>query len=69
MNTSTVVIIVGIVIVILGLLMKSGVKIGSLPGDIKVEKGNAQFYFPITTSIIVSIILTLVFLLVRYFQK
>ena len=69
MNTSTVVIIVGIVLVIFGLLMKFGVKIGSLPGDIKVERENVKFYFPITTSIIISVTLALVFLLIRYFQK
>jgi uncharacterized membrane protein len=35
--------------------------IGKLPGDIFVQKKNFSFYFPITTSIIISIILTLIF--------
>ena len=58
-------IIIGMVLVILGLLwpwlQKSG--LGRLPGDIAIERDN--FYFPLTTSIIVSIIITLLFWLFR----
>lgn len=60
-------IIIGIVLVILGLLwpwlQKSG--LGRLPGDIVLERDNFRFYFPLTTSIIVSIIITLLFWLFR----
>ena len=60
-------IIIGIVLVILGLLwpwlQKSG--LGRLPGDIALERDNFRFYFPITTSVIVSIIITLLFWLFR----
>ncbi len=60
-------IIIGIVLVILGLLwpwlQKSG--LGRLPGDIALERENFRFYFPITTSIIVSIVITLLFWLFR----
>lgn len=60
-------IIIGIVLVILGLLwpwlQKSG--LGRLPGDIALERDNLRFYFPITTSIIVSIVITLLFWLFR----
>ena len=60
-------IIIGVVLVILGLLwpwlQKSG--LGRLPGDIALERDNFRFYFPITTSIIVSIIITLLFWLFR----
>ena len=60
-------IIIGIVLVILGLLwpwlQKSG--LGRLPGDIALERENLRFYFPITTSIIVSIVITLLFWLFR----
>ena len=60
-------IIIGIVLVILGLLwpwlQKSG--LGRLPGDIALERDNFRFYFPITTSIIVSIVITLLFWLFR----
>ena len=40
-------------------LDKAGIGIGKLPGDILVQKGNFTFYFPIVTSIIISIALTL----------
>ena len=40
--------------------------IGRLPGDIRVEKENFRFYFPITTMIILSVIVTL---LIRLFRK
>lgn len=60
-------IVIGIVLVILGLLwpwlQKSG--LGRLPGDIALERDNFRFYFPITTSIIVSIVITLLFWLFR----
>ena len=60
-------IIIGIVLVILGLLwpwlQKSG--LGRLPGDIALERENLRFYFPITTSIIVSVVITLLFWLFR----
>lgn len=53
---------IGVVLIALGvlwpLLQKSG--LGRLPGDIAVEKENFKFYFPITTSIIVSIVLSLI---------
>ena len=44
----------------LGLLMMLGVPIGRLPGDIYVKRDGFSFYFPLTTSIILSIVLTLV---------
>lgn len=57
----------GIVLVVLGLawpwLQKSG--LGRLPGDLVVERGNFRFYFPLTTSIIVSLLLSLLFWLWR----
>ncbi len=37
--------------------------IGRLPGDIFIQRGNMTFFFPLTTSIIISIILSLVFTL------
>jgi len=58
---------IGIVLVLVGLLwpflQKSG--LGRLPGDIVIEKENFRFYFPLTTSIVVSLILTLLFWLFR----
>ena len=57
----------GIVLVVLGLawpwLQKSG--LGRLPGDIALERGNFRFYFPLTTSILVSLIVSLLIWLWR----
>jgi hypothetical protein len=38
-----------------------GLRIGRLPGDLRVERGNFTFYFPLATSILVSVVLTLLF--------
>ena len=53
----------GIIMVVVGGLFLVGNKIpfiGRLPGDIAIQKKNFTFYFPITTSIIISIILSLI---------
>ena len=50
----------GLVLVAAGLLISVGVPIGRLPGDFTVRRGNFSFYFPLATSIIVSILLTLI---------
>jgi hypothetical protein len=52
----------------LGLILAErfpGLRIGRLPGDIRVERGNFRFYFPLATSILLSIILTLVLWIFR----
>jgi hypothetical protein len=56
---------VGLVIAGLGLLMMLGLPLGRLPGDFAVRRGNFSFYFPLATSIILSIVLTLLFSLFR----
>jgi formate hydrogenlyase subunit 3/multisubunit Na+/H+ antiporter MnhD subunit len=58
-------VLVGLAIAALGLLMMVGLPLGRLPGDIAVKRDNFSFYFPITTSIIVSVVLTLLFALFR----
>jgi hypothetical protein len=61
-------IILGIVLIIVGIGFLFGDKIpfiGKLPGDILIKKERFSFYFPITTSIIISIILTILFSLFR----
>src|SRR5205807_4566618 len=61
-------VVLGAVIVVLGLLLWSGVGsgwLGRLPGDIRIERGNSTFYFPIVTCIIISIVLSLIFSLFR----
>jgi len=55
----------GLGIAALGLLILAGVPFGKLPGDIMVRRGNFSFYFPLATSIVVSILLTLILSLFR----
>ena len=57
--------IIGLVISGIGVLIMLGVPFGRLPGDFSVKRGNFAFYFPLTTSIILSILLTLLFALFR----
>ena len=53
-------IIVGLLIAAIGVAMKLGLPIGRLPGDFTIRRGNFSFYFPLATSIIASILLTLI---------
>jgi hypothetical protein len=58
---------IGVVLVVAGLLwpVLHKIGLGRLPGDIVVERENFRFYFPLTTSIIISLILTILFWLFR----
>ena len=61
-------ILLGLVIAGVGLLFTLGGKIpwiGRLPGDIYIRRKNFTFYFPLATSLLISIILTLLFMLFR----
>jgi hypothetical protein len=53
-------ILLGLGITALGVLVMAGVPFGRLPGDIMVRRGSFSFYFPLATSIVVSILLTLI---------
>ncbi|MBL0741671.1 DUF2905 domain-containing protein [Chryseolinea lacunae] len=64
--------IVGVICFIAGLVMTFGPKLpwlGKLPGDIAVDKGNVKFYFPLTTSILVSIVLSVLLFLYQRFKN
>ncbi len=57
-------IFIGLLLVVIGIVFIVGNKIpfiGKLPGDIAIERNNFNFYFPITTCIVISIILSLIF--------
>ena len=57
-------IVFGIILVGVGLLLAFMNKIpylGKLPGDILIQRKNFTFYFPLATSILISVILSLVF--------
>lgn len=60
-------IILGLLLVIIGVLWPwiQKLNLGRLPGDIVVEKENMRFYFPLVTSIIISLVLTLLFWIFR----
>ena len=70
-NLGKIIIIAGIILVIAGLIIYfAGNRldwIGRLPGDIRVEKENVKFYFPITTMVLASIILSILLWLIRKF--
>ena len=52
------------------LAAKIGLPLGRLPGDIRIEGENGSFYFPITTSILVSVVLTIALnAIVRWLRK
>ena len=60
-------IVTGILLIVLGFFFVFGGKIppfGRLPGDIVVRRGNFTFFFPIVTSIIASIVLTILMVLI-----
>ncbi len=60
-------ILFGIILIIAGILFNLGVKMpwfGRLPGDIHIEKKGFSLFFPITTSIIISIVLSAVFMMI-----
>jgi uncharacterized membrane-anchored protein YitT (DUF2179 family) len=60
--------IIGVAIVIVGLILWTGLApkwLGRLPGDIRIERGNSAFYFPIVTCIIISIVLSLIMSIFR----
>ena len=58
-------VVVGLVIAALGFAMMLGLPLFRLPGDFAVKRDNFSFYFPLTTSIILSILLTLLMALFR----
>jgi hypothetical protein len=67
------VMILGVALIVIGAglygLAKLNIPLGRLPGDIRIEGQNGSFYFPITTSILVSIILTVLLNVIAKFLK
>ncbi|WP_060665162.1 DUF2905 domain-containing protein [Bacillus sp. CHD6a] len=57
--------VIGAVLLIIGFLWQV---VGKIPGDIVVKKGNVTFFFPIVTSIIISIVLSLIFYFIGRFR-
>jgi hypothetical protein len=72
-NIARYLIIGGIILILLGggiyLAAKFGIPFGRLPGDIRIEGKSGSFYFPVVTSLLLSIILTVVVnLIIRLFK-
>jgi H+/Cl- antiporter ClcA len=70
-NTGKYIILFGLIVVVVGLLIyflhDKLNWLGHLPGDIRVERENSRFYFPITTMILVSLVLSLIINIIRRF--
>ncbi|MCX7996830.1 MAG: DUF2905 domain-containing protein [Patescibacteria group bacterium] len=63
METGKLIILAGTVLVIVGLMIQFGPQIpflGKLPGDIRIEREGFSFYFPLTTSILLSFLLSVI---------
>ncbi|ADC50387.1 hypothetical protein BpOF4_11670 [Alkalihalophilus pseudofirmus OF4] len=69
-TASKVLIAIGVLCIIIGILWPiiSKTPIGRLPGDILIKRENSTFYFPIMTSIVISIVLSLILFLFERFR-
>lgn len=64
-------ILIGVVLILAGIVIHFHGRIpflGRLPGDIRIERENFRFYFPITTSILISLLITLMLYLFNRFK-
>lgn len=72
-NIGRTIIIVGVAMIVVGVLVyglgKFNLPLGRLPGDIRIEGRNGSFYFPVTTSILVSIMLSFLLNIIGRFLK
>jgi hypothetical protein len=64
----------GIILILIGggvfLVSRLGIPLGRLPGDIRLERGSGSFYFPIVTSCLLSILLTIVLnIIIRFLNR
>ena len=73
-NIARFLVIGGIILILIGggvyVASRLGIPLGRLPGDIRIEGENGSFYFPLATSILVSILLTIILnLIIRFWRK
>jgi len=71
-QAAKIMILIGALILILGVIFyffgdKLG-WLGKLPGDIRIEKENSSFYFPLTTCILISLLITLIFMVIQWLK-
>lgn len=71
-HTAKIMILIGAAVVLIGLLFYFfGDKLswlGKLPGDIRIEKENFSFYFPLTTCLLISLMVTLIFKIIQWLR-
>ncbi len=58
-------VLIGLIIAGVGAAMMFGLPLGRLPGDFAIRRGNVSFYFPLATSIVVSVVLTILLAIFR----
>jgi uncharacterized protein HemY len=58
-------IVIGLAVAAAGVAMYLGFPLGRLPGDVVVRRGAFSFHFPLTTSVLVSVVLTILYALLR----
>jgi H+/Cl- antiporter ClcA len=72
-NMGRLLVILGIILIVAGLLIYAAPWLfgwfGKLPGDIRIEKENSKIFIPITSMFLLSIILTLVVNLLKFFKR
>ena len=72
-NVARFLMIGGMILFLIGggiyLAAKFGLPLGKLPGDIRIERDGFSFYFPLASSILISVILTIVLNLITRFWK
>jgi len=73
-NLAKYLVIGGVILILIGggvyLAARFGIPLGRLPGDIHIQNGNFSFYFPLASSILISVILTILLnIILRLFRK
>lgn len=69
MNMAQWLIFFGIALIVVGALIWWGLPLGKLPGDVHIEGEKTQFYFPIVTTLIISVVLTVVLNLIFWMMR
>ena len=60
---------VGAILLVVGSVFGRGTWLGRLPGDIYIERGSWRFYFPLATSLLMSVVLTILLSLFSLFSR
>jgi Protein of unknown function (DUF2905) len=72
-DVGRILVVLGVVLIVVGslvmLLGRTGLPIGRLPGDILYRGKNTTFYFPLASSIVISVVLSIVLFLIGRFKR